>query len=231
MRFTRLKQLSIVSVRNIDNFGGYWLHDVDSILDDALAMINASAGTLRHLCIFDRVLAAISGHILSNLTVLELMCPRSPDGFSEACAHLTTLESFTIVELTDHFIWNILNTHVNKWRNLHSLKLMSLDPVDSDQCSATIANIIANQLRLRRIDTNFPGMDANGVLKLVTAANKIPNLQVLGVDCRALASQEHLALLAESLPEQLTCLHLENCWENLPLEAEEMFPLVCWYII
>jgi hypothetical protein len=227
LRLSHLQTLSVVNIRNIDNFGGYWLSQIDQATEAALKIASESAMSLRNVAGFDRFIRSLPMSILSRLSTLEITCPRGLELFGDVWSYAQSLEYLAIVDLADHIhILEEILDRFTAWENLHSFKLMSLDPVMSPSTAPFLSTFLSRTTNLRRLDTNLPGMDYEGVMEVMATLNTLPQLRVLGMDIRSLTSPDQLARFAEYIPKALTCLHLENSWENLPIEAEEMSSLV-----
>jgi hypothetical protein len=54
----------------------------------------------------------------------------------------------------------------------------------------------------------------------------LDRLEMLGIDARSIVEPKQMKAFASSLPPSLVALHIQSCWENLPVEAAEFQPLV-----
>jgi hypothetical protein len=77
-----------------------------------------------------------------------------------------------------------------------------------------------------RLDFDLPGIASDHVLELLSAISNLPSIEALGFDIRSITDLDDLSLVASYLPPTLSALHLELCWENVPVIEPGMRALV-----
>jgi hypothetical protein len=228
-RLRGLRLMRVSSIRQLDTLDGYWLSQLDACVPEARMLMAASVQTLRELCIFDTLLVHVPDEVLGRLTVLELWAPRARgDALERICARCQRLEGLALVDVSFHTLAPVLSrpSSVKALPCLTSFKLMSLDPAKDEESVGVLVLFLKSKRYLRRLDINLPGMENAAMIELLIAISRMRHLRYLALDARTLTEQEDVETMADLLPRKLIGFHIQTCFEKLPLDAEEILPLV-----
>jgi hypothetical protein len=209
-----------------DNQNGYWPADIVACTREMSAIIQASAGTLQRLQLFCALLHEIPQSLCSNLTHFELWGLNQLLTLEPVLPHATRLQSLSLVELTCKDIFPLLAHNPDAFPELRELKMMSLDVNHSAVELTALQDFLRSKPRMRRLDLDLPGAERAAVLDMLTFVKGFRELEAFGMDLRTLTDEEDLYIIADRIPDMLCAIHLQTCWENLPLDTPEMSGLV-----
>lgn len=226
-KMTKLTTLVIASLRQVDNVGGYWLHDLDQAIPDFSALIVANQDTLRRLTVFDTLLPHIPTRTFAKLLSLEVWGIRasSEEILSPVFENATELEQFTLADIDFTVAAPSFAKYADALPKLRDLKVTSLDPVLDGQTNALV-KFLETHPGLHMLDIDIPGMTAQNIRDLAKCFALLKNLEVLGMDTRMLTREEDMEIFAESLPSTLVAMHTQSCWENMTPHDGEIQCLV-----
>ena len=120
------------------------------------AAIEANAETLKRLCVFDTLFTDIPSQVLGNLIELNIWSPRHIDRrLGEVFLNAPQLESLTLADVNFNDIFPVLDEHAAALPRLTALKLMSIDPMESDECLVALVHFLRNKHGLQRLDVSL----------------------------------------------------------------------------
>ncbi|EIN12519.1 hypothetical protein PUNSTDRAFT_42110 [Punctularia strigosozonata HHB-11173 SS5] len=222
LAFNSLASLCLSSKNYIEHMGGYNIADLDAIADTTRSIILNNVGSLLSLTVFASVFDHIAPDSLGrSLVELDVWACDGLTAIYPILSHCPRLTALALLEVTctDPSSFHPLAPDPPPLPRLSSFKLIALDEVSRAQY-AQIAAFLAQHPALRRLDLDMPCRDLEPILALLP---DLERLQVLGLDVRAYPD---LARVADALPRGLRALHVQTRWDLLPVEAEELKPLV-----
>jgi hypothetical protein len=225
-----LQNIRISWVRQIDSIHGYWLRELTAAVKHLAPLVTSSghAGVLRELSTFSELFLEIPPECFRSLICLDVWSPTRMDVVLEtAVANAPQLESLSLACMDFDDIVCVLKTKLDAWPRLRAFKLIALDPVANDGSVDVLVDFFRNKPDLRRLDTNLPGLSTEAFRTLFHCIRGMRHLEILGIDARCIVEPDDMEEFAMSLPPNLMALHIQSCWENLPVDAVELFPLVC----
>lgn len=161
-----------------------------------------------------------------RLTHVDIWGPARLGMLEPLLYHASALRELSLVELTCRDIFPLFRQHINAFPALRRLKIMSLDDYHDEVELGGLAHFVRKNPRLQRLDFDLPGSTRTGAFTLLETISELKELEVLGVDLRSLTDEADFNLVAECLPTTLHALHLQSCWENLPINTPEVTALV-----
>jgi hypothetical protein len=189
---------------------------------------NIQNGTLRHLCAYSELFLAIPVESLHTLTRLDIWTPTEmAEVIRRVFDHTPNLRSLTLACVDFDDMSLAFRQHSDALPALRMFKLMSLDPVNDEAMVEGLVEFLKVKPALERIDTNLPGLDGNAFRALTSWMRDRDGLRMVGIDARGIVDPEEMEFFAEHLPPNVVALHIQSCWENLPVDAPEFQPLVC----
>lgn len=200
--------------------------DLASCADAMSRIITANAAALRQLSIFGSLLRELTPGLCEQLTHLTLWGPIDVGLFHNLLPNARGLIALSLVELTCRDIFPLLYIHSHAFPELKHLKIMSINDDHTKAELHALAHFISLKPHLVWLDFDLPGSDRSGVLEILEIIEGMGELEVLGMDVRSLTDENDLYVISDCFPETLCAIHLQSCWENLPLETPEVEALV-----
>jgi hypothetical protein len=224
-----LEAIRISWIRQVDSVLGYWLKDLEQAVDHFLPLVASSgrAGTLRELAVYSHLFLAVPTECFRTLTRLDVWSPSDMKHVLErviVCA--PQLECLMIGCMDFDDLAEVLIANPTSLSRLYMLKVVSLDPIKDERSVQSLIDFLQNKKGMRRLDTNLPGLTRKDMGALIECYRDMKELDMLGIDARTIADPEDMEEFAASLPTNLVALHVQSCWENLPVDAAEFQPLV-----